>query len=124
LEVRVDASSYIIVTDGFGHFALSGLPAGAVQISVKNTHTLSNRMASVTLAPGLNVLHFGLLREGDANNDDVVDITDFSIWRSTFGRAEPRGDFNQDGIVVIVDFSLLRSNFGKHGPLPASDIKQ
>lgn len=52
---------------------------------------------------------------GDANSDGVVDIVDYSILQSEFGKHEPpelRADFNNDGQVDIVDYSILVKNFG------------
>lgn len=117
LRLSLGGTSYNVETDGFGRFALSGLMPGTYEIRVKNCHTLANVLSSVSLVPGENALSLGLLREGDANDDDAVDIADFSVLRSVFGTIDPRADFNQDGIVDIVDFSLLRTNFGRLGPI-------
>jgi len=117
LRVQVGATTYTTWSDASGRFVLVDVPGGPQQITVKNAHTISNRIASVVLLPGPNDLDLGTLWEGDANDDDVVDITDFSILRLVFATADGRADFNQDGIVDILDFSLLRSNFAKHGPL-------
>jgi len=63
----------------------------------------------------------GLLREGDSDDNNRVDIVDFSILAMTFNRAEgaegfdPRADFNCDGAVNILDFSLLAENFNQGG---------
>jgi hypothetical protein len=70
---------------------------------------------------GLNEIDFGLLREGDANNDNVVSILDFSILATAFGECsdcplfDERADFNGDGCILINDFSLLATNFGESG---------
>lgn len=117
LRVQVGSIIYTTWTDTSGRFVLLDVPGGMQQITVKNVHTISNCIASVVLLPGANDLDLGTLWEGDANDDDVVDITDFSILRLVFATADGRADFNQDGIVDILDFSLLRSNFAKHGPL-------
>ncbi len=117
LRVQVGNATYTTWTDTSGRFVLLDVPGGPQQITVKNAHTISNRIASIVLLPGPNDLDLGTLWEGDANDDDVVDITDFSILRLVFATTDGRADFNQDGIVDILDFSLLRSNFAKHGPL-------
>lgn len=117
LTVTVGATPYDVTTDQFGQFTINGVPTGIYTITVKNRHTLSNRKLNVNLVAGPNVVGMGVLREGDANDDDIVDITDFSILRTVFGSADSRADFNQDGIVDILDFSLLRTNFAQTGPL-------
>jgi hypothetical protein len=64
---------------------------------------------------------FGILREGDANDDNFVTLLDFSILASTFGICEgtlgydDRADFNEDGCITLTDFSLLATNFGEGG---------
>ncbi len=117
LRLTVGGALHTVETDTFGRFALAGLTPGTYEIRVKNRHTLTNILLGAALMAGENTLSLGLLREGDANDDDVVDIADFSVLRSIFGTADPRADFNQDGIVDIVDFSLLRTNFGRYGPI-------
>ena len=63
----------------------------------------------------------GVQLVGDANNDNLVDISDFGILYGTFGRAcgdsgfDARADFNGDCVDDIVDFVLLRGNFGQPG---------
>jgi hypothetical protein len=75
----------------------------------------------VTLVDGSNIVNFGTLREGDANNDNCVLLVDFSILVSTFGKCtgnagfDGSADFDGSGCVVLVDFSLLATNFGQCG---------
>jgi RHS repeat-associated protein len=63
-----------------------------------------------------------ILQVGDASSDNLVDIADFGIVRSSFGKSmgdtgyDQRADFNGDNTVDITDFSLMRSNFGGYGP--------
>ena len=54
---------------------------------------------------------------GDANNNNIVNATDFSLLRSQFGQSGTglAADFNNDGVVNATDFSLLRGNFGAAG---------
>ena len=72
----------------------------------------------------VQTLEIGLMRVGDANNDNVVNINDFNIFRNTFGKAcgdlgyDDRAEFNGDCAVNITDFSLLRPNFGQGGAPP------
>jgi hypothetical protein len=63
----------------------------------------------------------GLMRAGDADNNNLVTAVDFTILRNTFGLAQgnqnydDRADFNGDQIVSSVDFTLIRNNFGTGG---------
>ena len=101
-----------------GTFTVSPPSGGSWHVSVKERRTLATVR---TGAPGGDVLDFGTLRAGDANNDNKVTIVDFSILATTFGKSagdvgyDDRADFNGDGKVTIVDFSLLASNFGTNG---------
>jgi hypothetical protein len=66
----------------------------------------------------------GQQRAGDVDNSNLVDITDFSLLRATFGKAcgdggyDGRADFTGDCLVDITDFTLLRANFGQAGASP------
>ena len=113
-------------TDQSGNFVCSGFLPGAYTACVKHSHTLQN-CQSVTLVSGSNIVNFGTLREGDANDDNCVLLVDFSILVSTFAKCtgdvgfDARADFDGSGCVVLVDFSLLATNFGQCGdtaPLP------
>lgn len=65
-----------------------------------------------------------LTRNGDANVDGAVTLTDFNRLAATFGQAGlwDNGDFNYDGLVNLQDFNLLAANFGltasPAGPTP------
>jgi hypothetical protein len=115
LTVTIGEQQYATTTDASGSFTLEGLMPGTYDIRVKNSHTLANRQ-SVNLAPGANVMPFGTLREGDANDDNCVTIADFDILASAFFPGyDPRADFNQDGYVNILDFAMLRENLAACG---------
>ena len=64
-----------------------------------------------------------LLLEGDANNDNIINATDLSIYSAAAGSSageanyDARADFDNDGEVDSVDFDLLSSNFGRHGDI-------
>lgn len=52
---------------------------------------------------------------GDADGNGKVDIFDYNIVVSEFGKTGPglRGDVNRDGKVDIFDYNLVISNFGR-----------
>ena len=107
-------------TDEDGNFTVAGIEPGAYEVRVKGSHTLQN-LQTVSLTNGANSVGFGVLREGDANDDNLVSILDFSLLSGAFGtqvgdaRYDARTDFNADTYVTILDFSLLASNFGQMG---------
>src|SRR5947208_1608119 len=68
-------------------------------------------------------VEMGLMRVGDANNDNVINAVDFTLLKSTFGKSmgdpgyDDRADFNGDQVVNTADFTPLRSNFASSGCL-------
>ncbi len=105
------------MTDTYGAVRLENLSMGTYHLMVQGPYTLSNLRENLIIGPDANLVSMGVLRTGDGNEDDLVDILDFSLFRTLFGSADPRGDFDGSGIVDIVDFSLLRLNFGLYGPI-------
>jgi hypothetical protein len=52
---------------------------------------------------------------GDANRDRVVNLRDFNILATNFGKGNKRfseGDFNYDGTVTLQDLNVLAARFG------------
>jgi len=102
-----------------GGFSVRGLRYGEYSVRTKYAHNLS--ACQVVTIDGSQALTLPILQAGDANNDDRVNITDFSILAATFGRVsgapgfDVRADFNDDSVVNISDFSLLASSFGQTG---------
>jgi hypothetical protein len=117
------------VPDASGNFTVNNVPPGTYHVRVKPAQSLSRQANGVNFPAGIPVGHnFGQLPTGDTDNNDLIDIVDFSLLRSVFGSSitcgvsnpsmVPCADYNGDGQVDIVDFSLLRSNFGTTGPQP------
>jgi hypothetical protein len=120
--------SFTPTTDEYGRFSMTGIDTGSYEVRVKKATTLQKLLTDDFVA-GSNNLDVGILYEGDANNNNYVNILDFSILASAFGTCEgepdfePRADFNGDGCITILDFSLLASNFGQGGSQePAEEL--
>jgi hypothetical protein len=126
LTVMVGSTPHAVTTDQSGNLALSGLTPGTYDISVKNGHTLSNRRRNHTLVSGVNPINMGELKEGDANNDDTVNSSDFLLLRGSYFKSSGQpgfvdgADFNEDDVVNSSDFLLLRSNYFQSGPIDLS----
>ena len=118
-------------TDENGEFVLTGIAPGTYDIAVKNSHTLQNVVTNVTIVSGTgNQVNLGTLREGDANNDNFVDLVDFSLLTTGFDTCQgdadfdERADFNEDGCVALGDFSLLTNHFDEAGDtVPAGTLQ-
>ena len=51
---------------------------------------------------------------GDYNEDLIVNIADYDLWRASFGSTtEFRADGNIDGVVDATDYTIWRDNLGK-----------
>src|SRR5205814_755996 len=87
-------------TDQNGLFAVNvtGLPDGTWDWRVKGTLSLAT-CGTLTLPPS-GTVEMGTQLGGDANNDNVVNIQDFSVLKASFGKSvgdpgyDPRADFN------------------------------
>jgi Leucine-rich repeat (LRR) protein len=122
--------SITTTTDQNGEFEIGPVEPLEYDMRIKGTHTLQ-KLVSVSLTPGENLVNVGVLLEGDTNDDNCVTILDFSKLAGTFGKCEgdsgfdSQTDFNQDGCVTILDFSLLGANFGQCGaPNPSMMVQQ
>ncbi|MDZ4770348.1 MAG: hypothetical protein SGJ24_14580, partial [Chloroflexota bacterium] len=109
-----------VTTNTSAVFTYGALVPDNYSVWIKGAQTLAE-LTIVTMGAGNNALAMGLMRQGDANNDNVVNITDFSILAASFGKVEgvtdydARADFSGDDNVNINDFSLLAANFGQSG---------
>src|SRR5215218_3181140 len=141
-----------MTTDASGSFTLTtGLSGGAYDWRIKGVNSLANsgttdfgfRTSDFGLTepnPKSKIrnpksIELGLLRAGDATDDNLVDVADFNLLKNSFGLSQggtgydDRVDFNRDGVVEVLDFSLLKGNFGQggappltpHPPLPQGD---
>ncbi len=123
------------ITDASGFFtvAVDGLVGaynwrakGPNGISGGNTAPgfLANGGAINLTGSGTTQVEMGLMRAGDADNNNAVTTLDFNILKTAFGKAigEPgydgRADFNGDNRVNATDFNLLKVNFGLGGSSP------
>ena len=119
----LEQGSYSAVTDNEGYFQVL-LPPGLFDVIVKSEHALANRLDSVPIPSGgasTDPMDFGTLREGDADNDNVVVSTDFFILRGTYNKAlgdpgyDERADFSENDAVTSSDFFLLRAQYNQAG---------
>jgi hypothetical protein len=81
----------------------------------------------VTISLPSTSIDMGTLLEGDADNDGIVNISDFGILAVSFGKmdGEPgyddRADFDRNGIINISDFGLLAVDFMKMSPIEITE---
>jgi hypothetical protein len=111
-----------VTTDGQGNFTVADVASGFYDIGVKCPRSLSRLVTGVGFAGGATVaVDFGTLREGDANNDDVINGLDYAVLWSSFGQttgeALDKCDFNRDGAVTGADYSFLWNDFDQVGDM-------
>lgn len=112
--------TFNVTTDNTGKFTIPNIPEGVYRIGVKKTNSLRN-IKNWTIVSGDNTINFDTIRDGDINDDNVVDITDFSFFLNTFNKTvgnpgyDARADFNGDNFVDITDFSLFLNYFNTMG---------
>ena len=108
--------------DDYGIFSLDVRP-GTWDIFLKGSHSLADLESQVVIPAGgdSDIIGFGTMKEGDANDDNLVTSIDFFILRETYNLAmgdpeyDPRADFNEDDVVVSADFFLLRDHYNEAG---------
>ena len=110
-------------TNNIGVFNITGLAPGTYDIGIKNATCVSELESGVLTAGNTTVVDFGTAREGDANNDDYVDGSDFGLlsdaWLSYPGC--PKGnwdatvDFSRDNYIDGSDFGPLSDDWLNRG---------
>jgi hypothetical protein len=109
------------------------LASGNYTLCVKNAHTLQNQV-TFTVPLASEFIDFGTLLEGDADNDNHIDLMDFVHVYLSKDQCEGdpnynvNADFNADGCVGITDAQLLANNYGQAGQscgdTPAAAIRR
>ncbi|MBM4459080.1 MAG: hypothetical protein FJ011_15180 [Chloroflexi bacterium] len=128
--VATPTAVFPATVDSSGKFTVTGMDAGVFDVVVKGPHSLGVRKVGIPLPSETLPIVFGLLLEGDANDDDLVAGDDFSILATAYATSpgrpnlswrsqgwDPRADFNGDLVINAADFSLLATNYGRQGPI-------
>jgi len=112
-------------TDDTGVFTIPGFTPGPYDVGIKNATCLSKLVTNVTINAGAPTeVPFGGILEGDANDDDYIDGSDFGplsiAWHSYPGCPppltwNPSVDFNRDNYIDGSDFGSLSVNWHKYG---------
>jgi hypothetical protein len=56
--------------------------------------------------------------DGDLNNDNVVNVLDFGLFKKRFGSDDADADLNGDGVVNVLDLGRFKLLFGKAPGVP------
>ena len=101
----------------------SGILPGTYDISAVTSHCLTNVKNGVVITAPLTAIDLGTLLEGNADDNDIINITDFGVLAASYGKSsgdsgyDARADFDRNGIINIADFGLLAANYGKIAPV-------
>jgi hypothetical protein len=100
------------VTDGGSHLVRI---KGAHTLQIKTQINFDNDLVKTTLRSPLPEGDTTDINDTAHDSYNKVDLFDFSYFVSRLGSRDAQADFNQDNIVDLADFSLLSSNFGRTG---------
>jgi hypothetical protein len=104
-----------------GSYTFNTTATGMCEIAAKGSHWLRKMSATVNLTPGGTTVVSLSLFNGDVNDDNEVDIGDYSLLSIAFGSVpgdpnwNAEADLNGDDEVDIGDFAILSNNFGMVG---------
>jgi hypothetical protein len=113
-----------VTTDAYGNFTIEDIAVGTYDIGVKNWTSLSKMAYGKNFTAGnITAIDFGLLAEGDTDNDDQVKVADFSRVLNSYGampgdaKWNEKYDFDRSGKVDLADFSLVLTNYNGKGAI-------
>ncbi|MBN1190240.1 MAG: leucine-rich repeat domain-containing protein [Dehalococcoidales bacterium] len=127
-DVLTDAPLYLFEPtaykeDGKALVHVSDIVPGMYDITLVTQHCLTNVKRGVEIDESVTEVDMGTLLEGDADDDDNIDIHDFGLLASTYDTArgeagyDERADFDRSGRTNIADFGLLALNYGLDAPI-------
>lgn len=127
----IEESYSITTTDRYGFFTvpLGSLPTGTYtwraddSTSAEHSPNYLANSGVVGIIAGIETTQvtMGLMKVGDADNNNLVNISDFNILKVSFGSGcgngayDRRTDFSGDCLINIYDFTPLKRNFGRGG---------
>jgi len=123
IEIRSPGSSTALETqtvnlDANGRYSFITYQVGSFDLTAKASNWLRQKKSGNDLAVGSNIADFTLIN-GDANNDNRVDVVDLGILATNYGKLSgatgSQGDFNGDGAVNVIDLGILATNYGASG---------
>ena len=109
-------------TDSAGLFNINDLRAGHYEVTADAAGYLPACITADLTSGQQLTLPAIVIRGGDANDDDVINIGDATLLGSHFGQdvppADSRADINADNHVNIQDLAILGGNYELNGCQP------
>lgn len=100
--------------DSSGNYSVIPNAVGHYDVRLKASHWLSVRQNNVAVG-GTLAVDWTLALNGDADNNNVIDLFDLNIMLTLFGQPGPDGDVDGNGQVDIGDLNIVLINFGSAG---------
>ncbi len=101
----------------------TGVAPGTYDIAAFGESTLMNVARSVIISDPNTSVDLGTLLEGNASQDDIVNLDDYAVlsmcWLTSEAQAEydVRADFDRDGFVDAADLLLMAGNWLRTSPV-------
>jgi hypothetical protein len=121
IEIRKFGTSTVVETHqvtptSTGYYEFTTAQNGYYDLYAKASYRIGQTISYVYIASDMNV-DFSLTANGDANNDDQINVLDLSILATNYGVTSgatgEMGDFTGDGAVNVHDLSILAANYGQ-----------
>src|SRR5262245_12654783 len=119
----------LLLTGLLGSTPASGMPSGELRPASATvpssegaatgvSYAAAMRSDSLSVGRGMILAQRSSSLIGDINNDGIVDIRDYGVWRQNFGQTNCGNPADLDGncIVDIRDYGIWRQHFGETGP--------
>jgi hypothetical protein len=127
IVVEVSANGNVLVkvqTNANGAYRFTDVPPGTYTLVMSAPGHLSLTYTVTVDGSGAAVdLGTGVLRAGDTDGDQTIDLKDAAAVGANFNLEAPpapaSSDLNGDNKVNIADLALIGSNFGEKGPVNA-----
>jgi hypothetical protein len=101
----------------------TGVTPGTYDIAIFAESTLMNVRRGVVVSPPSTFVDLGTLLEGNANQDNAIDLDDCVLlsaaWLASKEQAQYdiRTDFDRNGLINAADLSLLAANWLRNSPI-------
>jgi tripartite motif-containing protein 71 len=121
--------TFSLTTTKSGSYATAqciGVMPGNYDVAAVSNHTLMNVKRNVSVIAPFSSVNLGELKEGNADNNDRVNILDFGQLATSYGKTKgtagfnAMADFDRNDSVNIFDFGLLATNYLKMSPIEVS----
>ncbi len=110
--------------NSFHSYALSDLPLGNYDVYIKPVGILQLAFYAVEITEGPNTLAMPILKQGDLDNSNAINLFDISIlsigYNTSLGSPQynPLSDFDCSGNINLFDVSIFSINFNQQGASP------